>query len=170
MKPLDTSEIREAVRETAVELYNEGITGPSHFLHRFEQNHEGMLSQDVLEYGCGQWIIELGRKASKRVGKEAEAINGHQLILPISMSDLDIPDTLQVPRDGTPAWVAIWDAGIEDGDAYEKVLEGNVNACIARLTDFVEFWKTVRPILEENPDWKVGDAIKWLRDQEREAG
>jgi hypothetical protein len=63
----------------------------------------------------------------------------------------------------------LYDADESDLDAYLEVLKGNANACFRKITDFVAFTETVRPVLRANPGWKTGDALRWMVSQERGA-
>lgn len=170
MQPKDTAPLREAIRETAARMMAEGEGDQSKFVRLFQDAH-GDLFAEYVEYMGAQYLADEGRKAIKSISKAMlKTIGSSQLDLPMSMEDLEIPTALVVPSgNGRTRWVPRDLATLDDGQAYIKVLQQNVDACFAALTDFLAFWKQVRPLLEANPDWRVGDAIRFLADSERDA-
>jgi hypothetical protein len=169
MKPTDTTALRAAIRDTAAKLWQQGETTPLAFLQTFVADNADVLTEDVLRYGFERFLIEEGKSAMKNVRDEAERVNRRQLVLPMSLGRLEIPPTLTVARNAKVVWVPLPDATLADCDAYTTVLEENVSACLAHLTDFATFVRAVRPLLEKHPTWRVGDALKFLRDEEAKA-
>jgi hypothetical protein len=160
----ESAAIRDAIRETAAEVWSRGTTGPAAFLKAFTDRHP--VDTEDLRYGFEQWLVAEGRQALKRMGKEADRAAGSpQLELPMDLARLDIPMSLQVSR----GWVPLWEAGADDLEAYILVLRSNTEACIRRLTEFLQLVKVVKPLLDTNPAWRTGDALRWLAAQERNA-
>ncbi len=165
MKPIDTSALHSAIKQTAAAMLSEGETTPGSFVRRFRSDHRDLVAE-YTDFLVDQQLADEGRKAIKDIRRAAQTATGsRQLVLPMSMAPLHVPTSLQITRDGAPVWVPTVDAGIEDGRAYLEVLWANVKACQQHYTDFEEFWRQVEPLLKANPGWRVGDALKFLREQ-----
>jgi hypothetical protein len=166
MNAAESSRLHDAIRETACRMWNRGTAGPGPFLKAFKEQHGATLAVDDLWFGFDQWLVAEGCKALKRVGKDARDITGgRQMVLPMNLAELDIQSSVQIKR----GWVPLWATQDEDLDEYTAVLQANVNACIVKLTNWLQFVKVVRPVLRANPGWNTGDALRWLADQERGA-
>jgi hypothetical protein len=65
--------------------------------------------------------------------------------------------------------VPVPDASLADCEAYALTLQQNLDACEKSLAEFRELMSAVRPLLEANPTWRVGDALAHLREKEEQA-
>lgn len=162
---MKTSPLNSAMNHLAAEMLRDGVTSSSQFVSRFRQEH-GDLLVEYMDYFADRFLADSGRAKLKNVHKLAELRNSpEQYFLPLGdlFEDLSIPAALPVKRGEAHVIVPTMEATIEDGDKYILALQENINACIARVTEFSRFWKDIRPVLEVHPDWDVGMALKSLR-------
>jgi hypothetical protein len=166
MTAAESSHLRNAIRETACRMWNRGVVNPGLFLRAFEERYGAAIGLEDLRFGFQQWVVGEGVKALKRVGKDARDVTGgRQMVLPMNLAELDIQSSVQIKR----GWVPLWATEDADLDEYTAVLQDNCNACIAKLTNWLQFVKEIRPILRANPGWNTGDALRYLCDRERGA-
>jgi hypothetical protein len=159
------------IKDTAVEVRasNREFDKPI-FIDELHRRYDDALTYEQIVYGFDEFAWEEGRQFSKDINTAARKRDPAQLPLPMNLMELDIPAVLPIDRpDGKRVCVVTLHATLEDCDAYVKSIEGNINACIRKLTQFLQMLKAVRPIMEANPGWTVGMALQWLVDQERGA-
>lgn len=170
-KCADVKELRRLINRLAVDLRssNEVVSAPQ-FVQAFHERYDDAVTQEQLVYCLDQVVWAAGRSALKTVEDEArKRSDPAQLPLPMSMQDLKIPLSLPVERDGERLCVTTLHARLRDGRDYIRSLQGNIQACMVKLTEFGAMWRHVEPILEANPEWTIGMALEFLRDQERSA-
>jgi hypothetical protein len=163
----DVKELRRLISRLAIELRSthEEVKGPQ-FVRAFHERYDAIVTQEQLVYCLDQVVWAAGRSALKTVGDEAAARSDPaQLPLPMSMQSLKIPLSLPIERDGERVCVTT----LRDGRDYIRSLQGNIQACMVKLTEFGAMWRHVEPLLEANPEWTIGMALEFLRDQERSA-
>jgi hypothetical protein len=166
MKPIDPGNLNDLLRDCAIGLWQQGVTNAAHFVSAFNAQYGHLVSDEQRQHGFNQWLAEAGKRMMKRVGKELKNMKGSlQYDLPMDLQKYDIPDTLTM----TDRWVPLHEADEADLDAYLAELLSNADECINRATGFQVFAERVRPVLRAHPGWKVGDAIRWLKSQERDA-
>lgn len=158
MQHRDTADLFRAISDLALDMYGKGETSPEEFRAAFHRMH-GDLVEEFAEYGFDQFLRESARKAMGRVDREMARFEPSQTEL---FDGAEVPMTLPIVRtaeDGiTRVWVSRRSGKIEDGDQYGKQLKANVLACQRRLIQWEKYWTSVRAVLEQNPDWSIGDA------------
>lgn len=166
MKPTDPGNLTELIRDCAIDLWQQGVTDATGFVVAFNTRYRSCLTEDQKLYCVDKWIAVAGRKMMHTVGKELKKMKGSfQYDLPMDLQKYDIPDTLTMEK----RWVPIHDADETDLDEYLAALQANANECLTKILGFTTFVERVRPVLRANPGWKTGDAIRWLKSQERRA-
>jgi hypothetical protein len=161
---IDAGNLTDLIRECAIELWENGVTNADQFVTAFNRKFGHLLSDEQKQYCVEKWVHEAGKKMMHKVGKELRKMRGSsQYDLPMDLKRYDIPDTLTMPG----RWVPLHEADEADLDAYQDMLQGNADECLGKITDFAVFAERVRPVLRANPGWKTGDALRWLKAQER---
>lgn len=163
---IDAGNLTDLIRECAIDLWQRGLTDPGHFVRAFNLRFGDEISPEQKQYGFDQWVAKAGQKMMKRVDKELRARGELQLELPMDLQKYDIPATLTGSRRG---WVPLWDADEEDLEDQLTEMQSHADDCLNKIVGFTVFVERVRPILRANPGWKTGDAIRWLKSQERSA-
>lgn len=167
----DIKELHRLISRLAIDLRstNEIVRGPQ-FVRAFHERYDDAVTQEQLVYCLDKIVWKAGRSALKTVEDEArKRSDPAQLPLPMSMADLEIPLSLPIVRDGERICVTTIHGRLHDGRDYIKSLQGNIKNCMEKLTEFGAMWRHVEPILEDNPEWTIGMALEFLRDQERSA-
>lgn len=167
----DVKELRRLISRLAIELRSthEEVKGPQ-FIRAFHERYDGIVTHEQLVYCLDQVVWAAGRAALKNVEDEAVARSDPaQLPLPMSMQNLKIPLSLPIERDGERVCVTTLHGRLRDGRDYIRSLQGNIQACMVKLTEWGTMWREVEPLLEANPEWTIGMALEFLRDQERSA-
>jgi hypothetical protein len=163
---IDPGDLRDMIRDCAIDLWQRGVTDPARFVHAFNERYGNVLSIEQRQYGFEQWLVAAGNKMMKKVRKEILKQTGSlQFDLPMDLQKYDIPDTLTIPR----GWVPLHEADEADLDAQLAEMLDHVDDCLNKIVGFRTFVERVRPILRDNPGWKTGDALRWLKVQERGA-
>lgn len=140
------------------------------FLKALHERCGALFTHEQLVYCLEEYAWSVGLDATKSAVKRAGKRDPAQLPLPMDLADLDIPLVLPIVRaNGKRVCVVTMHATLEDCDAYVKGIEGNINACIKRLTEFLALLKVVRPIMLAHPGMTVGQAMQKLLDQEKSA-
>lgn len=166
MKPTDPGNLTDLIRDCAIDLWQQGVTDATGFVAAFNSRYRNSLSEDQKLYCVDKWLAVAGKKMMKTVGRELKRMKGAlQYDLPMDLQKYDIPDTLTMPK----KWVPIHDAEEADLDEYLAQLQENADDCLSKILGFTTFVERVRPVLRANPGWKTGDAIRWLKSQERRA-
>lgn len=166
----DVKDLRRLIRDVAVELRSQRVEiSRNDFIDALHAKYDDALTYEQIVFGFDEFVWDEGRSAMKKV--EGAARRGaDQLPLPLTMAGLDIPMALPIDRpDGGRTVVVTMHATLDDCEAYVTSIESNINACMKRLTEFMVMLKHVRPLMEANPGWTVGDALQRLCDQERSA-
>jgi hypothetical protein len=165
MKARDFPALHDAVRDTAVMLWNRGTVEPGQFLMAFNAFHGQDIDTAEMRYGYEQYVVSLGLKKFKSIRSEAQKMAGSpQLDLPMELQDVKIVDGLAIAR----GWVPLWEADVADLDAYAKVLQDNANACIVSLTEFLQMVRLIKPVMEAH-GLLAGQALSYIARQQRDA-
>lgn len=167
----DIKEFRRLVSRLAIDLRSELeiVTGPQ-FVRAFHERYDAIVTHEQLVYCLDQVVWTAGRAALKTVESEQQdRRDPAQLPLPMSMADLKIPLSLPIERGGERICVTTLHGRLQDGRDYIRSLQANIQACIEKLTEWGTMWREVEPLLEANPEWTIGMALEFLRDQERSA-
>jgi hypothetical protein len=167
----DIKELRRFIQRVAVDLRSshEVVKAPQ-FIQAFHDRYGRAVTQEQLIYCLDQVVWAAGRAALKTVEAETRKWSDPaQLPLPLSMQDLKIPLSLPIERNGERLCVTTIHGKLKDGRDYIRSLQGNIQACMVKLTEFGRMWRDVEPLLEANPDWTIGDALEELCRQERDA-
>jgi hypothetical protein len=166
VRPIDPGNLNDLIRDCAIDLWQQGVTDAAGFVTAFNARYRSGLSEDQKLYCVDKWVAVAGKKMMHTVGKELKRIKeSFQYDLPMDLQKYDIPDTLTMRK----RWVPIHDAEEADLDEYLAALQENADDCLSKILGFTHFVERVRPVLRANPGWKTGDAIRWLKSQERRA-
>jgi len=65
----------------------------------------------------------------------------------------------------TTTEIHLSDLGVEEIDQIDQRKEANIKRAINELDRFRRYARIIRPILMEHPDWRWGDAVRWLESQ-----
>jgi hypothetical protein len=167
----DVKDLRRLINDTAIEVramsreFDKGA-----FITALHAKHGDAFTHEQIVYGFDEYAWEEGRHYAKLLEKKAGKRDPAQLPLPMDMAGLDIPGVLPIDRPGGKrTCVVTMHATLADCDAYVASIEGNINACMKRMTEFLAMVKVVRPIMEANPTMTVGMALQWLCDREQGA-
>src|SRR4051794_3075513 len=76
MKARDFPALHDAVRDTAVMLWNRGTVEPGQFLMAFNAGHGHAVDSEELRYGYEQYVVSLGLKKFKNIRGEARKMAG----------------------------------------------------------------------------------------------
>lgn len=167
----DVKDLRRLIKDTAVEVRSRGLEfDRTAFIDALHARYGDVLTYEQIVYGFDEFAWEEGRHYAKVLERQSGRRDPAQLPLPMDLMELDIPAVLPIDRpNGKRVCVVTMNATLADCDAYVASIEGNINACIKRMTEFLAMLKAVRPLMEANPGWTVGHALQHLCDQERSA-
>jgi hypothetical protein len=166
----DVKNLRRLIKQVAFDVRSVSTEFDREtFLRALHDRHGGDFTYEQIVYGFDEFAWEEGRHAAKSLERRTGKRDPSQLTLPMGLQDLDIPGVLPIDRpDGKRTCVVTVHATLEDCDAYVASIEGNINACMKRMTEFLAMMRSVRPVMEANLGMTVGQALQFLCDQERD--
>jgi hypothetical protein len=166
----DIKDMQRMIRRLGVELRSRQTeVRKQDFLLALRERHGNELTTEMLAYGFDQYSWTIGRRAMKDLVAEAEGIfESRQMVLPMSMAHIPVPQALPIKIGGVEKTVTAVFADIEQGDAYTDSLQGNSNACIKKLTDWLSVWTPARKVMFEHraEGWDFGRALEYLADHD----
>jgi hypothetical protein len=166
----DVKDLHRMVRRLAVELRsNRAEVSKPEYLLALHDRYADRITPEQQLYCVDEWAWPVARKAMKDLEAAAEGVvEDRQLTLPLSLAHIPVPKALPIDLDGVQRTVTAVYATVEDGDAYTASLQRNINACIKKLTEWLEVWKQARPVMVANPGWDFGRALEYLAKKEQE--
>jgi hypothetical protein len=164
----DVKDLKRIIRHLGVEMRSsQPIVQKQEFLLALHERYGDQLTPEQFGYALGEYAWPVARKAMQDIEAADEGLfEDRQMVLPIRLAHVKVPKALPIVMDGVPQTVTSVYAGIPEGDAYTVSLQGNSQACINKLIDWLSVWEPARKVMVENPGFDFGDATAFLADQE----
>lgn len=160
------------VRRVAVELRSTTTTyiSPESFLKAFYEEHGDDLTDEQIRHGFEIYLYKLAKAAMQKVETEMEGMmQGRQLMLPMTMQHIKLPQAFPISRAGKQVIVPAVVATLEDCDSYTAGLQENIQDCMVKFSEWSTVWKPVREIMVANPGMDFGAALELLAGKEKAA-
>ena len=161
LKPLN-----EAIKDFGTKALDEGQIVPAEFAEEFKEAYPELV-EEFKDYGFTVFLKDKARNVLKKMSLDLRKAYGGEIST--NIDDTQIPQMLPIKRnigdEVASFWIKRQKARRQDIKNFSANLKKNIDACIFRMVDWLEYEKIIDPVLEKHPEWTVGEAEAYLRQQ-----
>jgi hypothetical protein len=160
-----SAEINREMRKLCKKHFRGKSIDPNALTEKFKEKHPDLV-EEFKEHAFDIWFRDKARHLLKNSSYNLrKATQSKKRIKQTNPIQDVLPLKIKIEGKTLSIWVKRKDASLKELVLYEETLKGNVDACAVKMREWRAYVRAIKPLLLNNPKWKVGDAEKYLLEQ-----